>query len=180
MARVGRAHGIRGEVSLELRTDEPDRRFASGAVVSLRRERRGPPPPYDALTVTAARWHQDRLLVRFAEVPDRTSAEQLRGLLLTAPPSAHRPDDPEEFYDHQLVGLQVVTTTGTTSGSVVEVLHTGAQDVLVVRLEDAGTRQGGGEVLVPFVTALVPSVDLEAGTLTVADRPGLLDPDQAE
>jgi len=174
VGRVGRAHGVRGEVSVELRTDEPARRFADGAVL-----RTGSPdgePPRTsarpaALTVERTRWHQSRLLVSFAEAPDRTAAEALRGLtLLTDVDVAESPEDPEEFYDHQLVGLAVVTTEGAPVGEVTEVAHGSGQDLLVIRASD------GTEVLVPFVSALVPVVDVSARRIEVADRPGLLSP----
>jgi 16S rRNA processing protein RimM len=80
------------------------------------------------------------------------------------------PEEPEEFYDHQLRGLEVVTTDGAAAGVVADVLHTGAQDLLVVR------RSGRDDALVPFVSALVPEVDTAAGRVVVADRPGLLEP----
>jgi 16S rRNA processing protein RimM len=127
--------------------------------------------PHDVLTVTSTRWHQDRLLVRFAELGDRTTAEEARGLVLaTTVDPDERPEDPEEFYDHQLVGLAVVTTDGREVGTVAEVLHSGAQDLLVVG------RDGRDPAMVPFVSALVPEVDLDSGRLLVADRPGLLEP----
>jgi 16S rRNA processing protein RimM len=171
VGRVGRPHGVRGELSVEPRTDEPERRFAVGATVTARRPAGGPAPAYSTLTVAAVRWHQDRLLVRFAEIADRTAAEAARGLVLvTEVATDDRPEDPEEFYDHQLVGLSVRTTDGADVGTVVEILHSGAQDLVVVR------REGRDDALVPFVTALVPEVDLEAGVLVVADRPGLLEP----
>jgi len=174
VGRVGRAHGIRGEVSVELRTDEPARRFADGAVLRTRtpdgEPAHGSGRPA-VLTVSRTRWHQSRLLVNFAEVPDRTSAEALRGLTLaTEVDVAESPEDPEEFYDHQLVGLAVLTTEGTPVGEVTDVAHGSGQDLLVVRAPD------GAEVLVPFVSALVPVVDVPAGRLEVADRPGLLTP----
>jgi 16S rRNA processing protein RimM len=123
------------------------------------------------LTVRSVRWHQSRLLVTFAEVADRTAAEALRGLTLVVDVDAsEEPDDPEEFYDHQLVGLAVTTTDGRAVGEVVEVLHGTGQDLLAVRTA------AGDEVLVPFVTALVPVVDVRAGRVEVVDRPGLLDP----
>lgn len=176
VGRVGRAHGIRGEVSVEPRTDEPDRRFAVGTVLATEAPRGGEPhgPGRPTrLTVRSTRWHQGRLLVVFEELADRTAAETARGLLLVATvDAADTPEDPEEFYDHQLVGLRVASTDGEDVGVVAEVLHSGAQDLLVVR------RDGGGEVLVPFVTALVPEVDLGAGRLLVADRPGLLHPEE--
>jgi 16S rRNA processing protein RimM len=171
VGRVGKPHGVRGEVSVELRTDEPERRFAVGRSLLVRRPGTGPAPAYSRLTVEATRWHQDRLLVRFEELPDRNAAEAARGLLLvTEVDLGETPEDPEEFYDHQLVGLRVATTDGVEVGVVGEVLHSGAQDLLVV------SREGRDDALVPFVTALVPEVDLAAGVLRVADRPGLLEP----
>ena len=171
VARIGRPHGIRGEVSLELRTDEPERRFAPGSVLTVEAPRGAAPGPA-TLTVARSRWHQERLLVSFEGVPDRTAAEALRNSLLAVEVTPEdRPEDPEEFYDHQLVGLAVHPFDGDRVGEVAEVLHSGAQDVLVVRRDD------GREVMVPFVAALVPQVDLTAGSLVVADRPGLLDPE---
>jgi 16S rRNA processing protein RimM len=171
VGRVGKPHGVRGEVSVELRTDEPERRFAVGNALLVRRPGAGPAPAYDVLTVESTRWHQDRLLVRFEELGDRTAAEGARGLVLaTTVTPEERPEDPEEFYDHQLVGLAVVTTDGREVGTVAEVLHSGAQDLLVV------DRDGRDAAMVPFVSALVPDVDLDGGRLVVADRPGLLEP----
>jgi 16S rRNA processing protein RimM len=171
VGRIGRPHGIRGEVSVELRTDEPDRRFAVGNELLVRRPGAGPAPAYDVLTVASARWHQDRLLVRFDELGDRTAAEGARGLVLaTTVTRDERPEDPEEFYDHQLVGLAVLTTDGRDVGTVAEVLHSGAQDLLVI------DREGREPAMVPFVSALVPEVDVAGGRLVVADRPGLLEP----
>ena len=174
VGRIGRAHGIRGEVSVEPRTDEPDRRFADGAVLGVRSPQGDAPTGVgrpSELTVRGSRWHQSRLLVRFGEVEDRTAAEALRGLSLvvTIDPDA-TPEDPEEFYDHQLVGLTVTTTDGLHVGEVTDVVHGTAQDLLAVRTPD------GRDVLVPFVAALVPVVDVRAGRVEVADRPGLLAP----
>ncbi len=170
IGRIGRAHGVRGEVAVDVRTDEPEQRFAVGVRLQTDPASAGP------LTVAAARPHTGRLLVRFREVPDRNAAEGLRGVLLTVPATevTADPADAEEFYDHQLVGLRVHDQTGIAVGEVAGVLHTPAQDLLVVR------REAGGEALVPFVSELVPTVDLEHGSLTVADRPGLLDPDRME
>jgi 16S rRNA processing protein RimM len=171
VGRVGRPHGVRGETSVEVRTDEPEERFRAGARLGVRVPRAAA-EERDPLTVTGVRWHQGRLLVHFAEVADRDAAEALRGclLLVEVDPTA-RPSDPEEFYDHQLVGLRVQPVGGSMMGVVREVLHGGGQDLLVVRRVD------GREVMVPFVAALVPDVDLESGHLVVADRPGLLDPE---
>jgi 16S rRNA processing protein RimM len=169
VGRVGKPHGLRGEVTVELRTDEPERRFGTGA--ALRAERpRGVAAPWPALTVASIRWHQSTLLVRFEELDDRTVAESARGLLLHATvPADESPDDPEEFYDHQLVGLAAEDLGGRGLGQVTAVLH-GAQDLLQIRTPD------GRDALVPFVSALVPEVDVDAGRVVVADRPGLVTP----
>lgn len=175
VGRIGRPHGVRGEVSVEPRTDEPDRRFVPGAVLGTEAPRVVAPAAGrrpERLTVRSARWHQDRLLVTFEELADRTAAEAARGLLLlTTVPEDARPDDPEEFYDHQLVGLAVVTVDGRPVGELTEVVHGSAQDLLSVRAADDGR-----EILVPFVQALVPEIDLEGGRVVVTDLPGLLEP----
>jgi 16S rRNA processing protein RimM len=165
IGRIGRAHGIRGELNVEIRTDEPDRRFAPGATVICD----GQP-----FTVDSSRHHSGRLLVAFRGVSDRTAAEQLHGRILEAEvDEAERPDDPEEFYDHQLVGLEARGPDDAVFGTVTSVAHLPHQDTLVVDAD-------GREVLVPFVSALVPIVDVAEGYLRVADVPGLLDPDAAE
>jgi len=175
VGRIGKPHGLRGEVTVEVRTDEPDRRFAVGTTVRAERPSGGQ-APWPALTVTGARWHQATLLLRFEELTDRTAAESARGLVLHTDVAADEsPDDPEEFYDHQLVGLAVEDPEGRPLGAVTAVLH-GAQDLLQVRTPD------GRDALVPFVAALVPEVDLPGGRVVVADRPGLVTPfpDEAE
>jgi 16S rRNA processing protein RimM len=167
VGRIGKPHGLHGEVTVEVRTDEPERRFALGTTVRAERPR-GAASAWDELTVVATRWHRSTLLVRFEEVTDRTAAEASRGLLLHATVDASEsPDDPEEFYDHQLVGLVAEDLDGRPLGEVAAVLH-GAQDVLQIRTPD------GRDALVPFVTALVPEVDLMGGRVVVADRPGLV------
>lgn len=168
VGRVGRAHGIRGELTIEPRTDEPDRRFTPGAV--LRNE-----DGTRRLTVASARWHSGRLLVRFDEVADRTAAENCRGIVLFADVAAdERPAGEGEFWDRDLLGLTVLTAQGDTGGEVRRIQH-GPQDLLVVRTP------GGEERLIPFVEALVPTIDLEARTLTLADVTGLLsDPGDEE
>lgn len=167
VGRVGRAHGVRGELAVEPLTDEPERRFAPGTRL---RQEAGP----RVLTVESHRWHSGRLLVRFAETPDRTAAEQVRGLVLLADvPADEQPTDDGEFWDRDLIGLRVLTADGREAGAVRRVQH-GPQDLLVVRTV------AGEERLVPFVEALVPEVDLESGTLTLADVAGLLDDADAE
>lgn len=168
VGRIGRPHGLRGEVSVEPRTDEPERRFAVGATLGARRNRPGERGD-DTLTVRGHRWHSGRLLLTFDEISDRDAAEEARGTLLVVPVDPdERPDDPEEFYDHQLVGLAVVAPDGAPVGRLKEVVHGTAQDLLVVDVD-------GREVLVPFVSALVPEVDLAGGRIVVDDRPGLLE-----
>jgi 16S rRNA processing protein RimM len=169
VGRIGRAHGIKGEVGIDVRTDEPDRRFADGAVLVTDAK------VSRTLTVAASRWHSGKLLVKFAEVPDRTAAEQLRNLVLQSEIDAdERPEDPEEYYDRELVGLAVRTTDGADVGEVIDVVHLPAQDLLEIR------RTAGNVVLVPLVEELVPEIDVDKRYVVVADRPGLLDPDGAE
>jgi 16S rRNA processing protein RimM len=168
VGRIGRPHGLRGDVSVEVRTDEPDTRFAPGTSLATDPASTGP------LVVESRRWHSGILLVRFEGVTGRDQAEELRGTMLVIdsddiPP----PDDPDEFYDHQLIGLTVVKPDGEQVGEVSDVLHHG-QDLLVVRRGEAG----GAEVYVPFVKALVPEVDLVKGILVVDGPAGLLDPDE--
>lgn len=174
VGRIGKAHGLKGEVSVELRTDEPARRFGDGVVLTTEAPRGGAPHGPDrpaSLTVLATRWHQSRLLVTFEQVTGRNQADAVRGLLLvTTIDPDETPEDPEEFYDHQLVGLQVVTTEGASVGEVAEVVHGSAQDLLRIAAPD------GREVLVPFVTQLVPTVDVPNQRIVVRDRPGLLTP----
>lgn len=164
VGRIGRAHGVRGEVAVDVRTDDPDRRFAAGSVLDTDPAEGGP------LTVAGARAHSGRLLVSFVGVNDRTGAEALRGLLLVAD-SVTSPAvaEPDEYWDHQLVGLVALTVAGEPLGPVEEVLHPPGGDLLVVRRADAG------ELLVPFVREIVPEVDLDGGRLVVDPPPGLLD-----
>ncbi len=167
VGRIGKPHGIKGEVSVEPRTDEPERRFAAGARLQTQDKRPGAAGP-GHLTVAGTRWHSGRLLVRFTEIDDRNAAEAARGTLLVIPLDPdEQPEDPEEFYDHQLVGLSVVTTDGRAVGVLAVVVHGTAQDLLVVKTD-------GPDVLVPFVSELVPEVDLAGGRIVVVDQPGLL------
>jgi 16S rRNA processing protein RimM len=170
VGRIGKAHGLRGEVILDVRTDEPDRRFAPGAV--LRAEPpRGSTSPLRSLTVTSSRWHSSRLLVSFGEIDDRNASEAARGIMLYAGIRADEtPEDPDEFYDHQLVGLAAYDLEGRELGSVTALVHGGAQDLLSIRTPE------GRDTLVPFVRQLVPEVDVAGGRVVVADRPGLVTP----
>lgn len=175
VGRIGKPHGIRGEVTVDVRTDEPERRYVDGAVLEVE------PPKGSAfsarkLTVSRTRWHQGVLLVTFAELADRNAAEAARGSVLRAFVSADEvPEDPEEFYDRQLIGLAAYNLEGEEIGTVSSVVH-GAQDLLQIRTPD------GRNTLVPFVSALVPEVDVAGGRVVIADRPGLVTPfpDDAE
>ncbi len=159
---LGRPHGLRGELTVFLRTDSPDARFAPGASLEVG-------PGGRPMTVTAARRHAGSLLLTLDCVADRTAAEALRGLDVWARvPAGEVPDEEGTFYDRQLVGLGVRDAAGRPVGRVTAVQHPPAQDLLVVDV-------AGVQRLVPFVAALVPVVDLAAGFLQVADVPGLLD-----
>jgi 16S rRNA processing protein RimM len=168
VARVGRAHGVKGEVTVEVRTDEPETRLAPGSVLLTDPPERGP------LTVQSTHDHSGRLLVRFAGVQDRTAADALRGTLLQVDVDpAAEPDEDDAWYDHQLVGLAVVDTGGAAVGEVAAVLHLPAQDVLAV------ARPDGTEVLVPFVHEMVPEVDVPGRRVVVDPPSGLLDDREA-
>ncbi|NBM15190.1 ribosome maturation factor RimM [Streptomyces sp. GC420] len=164
VARIGRAHGIKGEVTVEVRTDEPELRLAPGAVLATDPASAGP------LTIETGRVHSGRLLLRFEGVRDRTGAEALRNTLLIAEIDPEEtPEDPEEYYDHQLVDLDVVTADGEEVGRIKEISHLPYQDLLVVERPD------GSEVLIPFVRQIVPEIDLEQQRAVVSPPPGLLD-----
>src|SRR5712691_4753725 len=179
VGRIGRPHGIRGEVVIGVRTAEPDLRFAVGAILDVRSSdddagvQDREPADSERLTVVAARWHSGQLLVAFAGVTDRTAAGELTGSWLSVDAS-QLPElpDPDEFRDPELIGLSVRTAVGDPVGVVADVLHYG-QDLLVVRRPD-------GECLVPFVKAIVTRVDVPAGVLVIDPPPGLLDPAQAQ
>lgn len=164
VGRIRRPHGVRGDVAVEVHTDDPRERFTVGASLATDPAAHGP------LTLTAARWHRGQLLATFAEIPDRTAAEQLRGTWLTIDSADIAPTgDPDEFHDAELIGLAVVTAGGERVGVVTDVRHHG-QDLLVVETPEVP------ELLIPFVAAIVPEVDVAAGRLVIDPPPGLLEP----
>lgn len=178
VGRVVKSHGIKGEVVVEVRTDEPDERFAVGAVL------RGHKPREQNLhnyTVEAAREHSGRLLLRLNGVTDRTGSDALRGVLFVVDSDDLAPsDDPDEFYDHELEGLPVRIVAGhpdggTEIGIVREVLHTAAGELLSIRPSDDAP-----EILIPFVTEIVPTVSVADGMIEIDPPDGLLDPDFGE
>jgi 16S rRNA processing protein RimM len=158
VGRIARAHGVRGEVSVH-RLSEVEERFASGSVLRLEDGR--------TLTVEHARPHQQRLLVKFEEIADRTEAESLGGELLLIPSEA-APDAPKgSYWVHQLVGLEVVTEDGRSLGKIMEVQGNPANDLWV-------TETG---MLIPAVHDVVTNVNITSGKVTVRDVPGLTTPD---
>lgn len=169
VGRIGRAHGIKGEVTVEVRTDEPELRLGPGAVLATDPAGVGP------LTIESGRVHSGRLLLRFTGVDDRNAAEALRNTLLVAEVDPDEtPEDPEEFYDHQLMDLEVVTLDGTVVGRITEISHLPSQDLFIVERPD------GGEVMIPFVSEIVTEIDLDAQRAVVDPPRGLLDGAEAE
>jgi 16S rRNA processing protein RimM len=169
VGRIGRAHGIRGDVVVGVRTDEPELRFAVGSRLDTDRADVG------LLTVAAARWQSGELIVRFDGIGDRTAAAELRGIwLIVDSGELASPEDPDEFRDHELIGLSVRTAAGSAVGVVTDVLHYG-QDLLAIRPAAAASK----EILVPFVKAIVTDVDLASGVLVIDPPPGLLDLEEA-
>lgn len=167
VGRVGRPQGIKGEVTVEVRTDAPDERFAPGATLLTET---------GSLTVAQSRDHSGKLVVLFEGVADRSAAEQLRGTVLQVDArTLPALEDDDEFYDSQLVGLEVEQRDGTGLGAVVDVLHLPHGDVLAVERPRHGPGPKGPELLIPFVKEIVPVVDL-AGRRVVVELPeGLLE-----
>nr|WP_202532631.1 ribosome maturation factor RimM [Streptomyces sp. SID3212] len=164
VARIGRAHGIKGEVTVEVRTDEPELRLGPGAVLGTEPASAGP------LTIATGRVHSGRLLLRFEGVSDRGGAEALRNILLIAEVDPEElPEDPEEFYDHQLMDLDVVLADGTEIGRITEITHLPSQDLFIVERPD------GSEVMIPFVEEIVTEIDLEEQRAVIDPPPGLID-----
>jgi 16S rRNA processing protein RimM len=171
VGRVLRPHGIKGELSVEILTDAPER-FAAGAELGVG-DPDGPEPLRTAV-IAAARRHQGRLLLTVEGVGDRDGADRYRGAWLSIPAAEARPLEPDEFWPHQLVGLAVVDHQGRERGRVADVVPGAAHDLLSVELP------GGASVLVPAVAALV-TVELDAGRVLVEAVPGLLgDPEGPE
>ncbi len=168
VARIGRAHGLRGEVTVEVHTDDPEGRFVPGTVFPTR-ARSGSGVPRE-LTLAGARRHGQTWLLRFEEVPDRTGAEGLRGTRLLAEPAPAPAGSQEEaWYEDDLVGLVAHAPDGQRLGEVTGLEVGPGQDRLVLALD------GGGSALVPLVTAIVPEVDVDGGRVVVDAPPGLLD-----
>ncbi|MEZ0353554.1 ribosome maturation factor RimM [Mycobacterium sp. pR1184] len=171
VGRVVKAHGITGEVVVEVHTDDPADRFAPG--ITLRAKPSRGSGEERSYVVAGAREHGGRLLVRLAGVDDRDAADALRGSLFVVDSDDLPPiDEPDTYYDHQLEGLRVRTTTGQDLGVVAEVLHTAAGELLAVHRSDGAQTR---EVLVPFVNAIVTSVSLDDRMVEIDPPEGLLD-----
>jgi len=161
VARIGKAHGLRGEVTVQVLTGAADERFVPGAIFVTDPEAAGP------MVLRSARDHNGVLLIGFEGTDDRSGAEALRGIKLLADPLEDDGDE-ETWYERDLVGLKAVTVAGEEVGEVIALRPGAAQDLLVVRLTD------GREALVPFVTAIVPEVDIEGGRVVLDPPAGLL------
>jgi 16S rRNA processing protein RimM len=184
VGQIGKPHGIRGEVSVTVRTDEPEERFTAGSVFTTEvpRDRRVTTGPASAvapgvaykipetLVLDSIRWHQGRGIAQFEGVLDRNGAEALRGVLLQVDSEdLTPPEDPDEFHDHQLVGLRVESLDGAGLGTVARIEHAPASDLIVL------DKTAGGTALIPFVSRIVPEVDIKGGRVVVDLPEGLLD-----
>ena len=166
IGRIGRAHGVRGDLFVEPLTDEPDVRFADGNVLVA--------STGNPLTVAFTKWHSGKFVVHFVDIDDRTAAEALKAIDLSIEVDPNQlPDDPDEFYDHQLAGLSVRLLDDSEIGNIKEVIHLPSQDLLAVTLLD------GREILIPFVTEIVPTVDVPGGFIAIDPPLGLINEDDA-
>ena len=168
VGRIGRVHGIRGEVTVEVLTDSPEERFYSGATLFTEPSREG------GLTVASSRWHNSTLLLSFEGFLDRTAGETLRNVQLLAEVDLDDVDE-DEYHIQQLIGLKVFLISDThlleSIGEVSGLINGVAQDLLEV------TKADGREFLIPFVKALVPTVDIAGGKVLIDPPGGLIDED---
>jgi 16S rRNA processing protein RimM len=174
VGRLTKAHGLKGAIKLELFTDDPGRRFVPGAVFTLQVPTSS---PWHGKTIELVelRWYNQHAVGFFKDVPDREAAEALaKAILWIDQDSTEQTDEEDAWYDHQLVGLAVVRD-GVQIGTLTRLEHLPAQDLLIVKT-------AAGEVMIPFVKAIVPSVDVTAGIITITPPPGLLEelPDEPD
>lgn len=160
---VTKAHGLRGEVAVQNRSDNPDR-WIPGSVVFTEAGR--------PLTVRTVRPHGERLIVTFDEVPDRDGAEGLRGVTLQVPKTWLPELGDDEWWPHDLEGCRVVTEMGRQLGVIAEVIANPANDLWVA------VSDGGEETLVPALKDLLVEVDIAGKRILVRDVPGLTAPDE--
>ncbi len=165
VGRIGRAHGVLGEATVEIRTDLPEERFFAGNILTTDPANNGP------LTIESVRFNNGIMLLKFRESADRTQVERLRDTLLLVDVDVnndHREDD--SYHVQQLIGLAVVNTRGEKIGTIDDVLNLPGQDLLVINSNDR-------EILLPFIVDFVPVVDLLGGLITVTPPTGLFDHD---
>lgn len=159
VGRIGRAHGVLGEATIEVRTDDPDLRFAVGEKLALENG--------NTLTVSGNRWHNQILLLSFSGVNDRNQVEELRDQLLYAEVDT-KDNQPGEYHFQQLIGCQVILADGSKLGKVTEIVQLPGQDLLSVESEK-------GEVLIPMVKQIIVSIDVEQRLIQINPPEGLLD-----
>ena len=163
VGRIGRAHGVHGEATIEVRTDLPDERFLVGTQLSTDPEINGP------LTIDSARDHNGVLLLTFREVKDRTAIERIRDTLLLAEVDmGEEAEFEDEYHVQQLIGCEVVDQSGNRYGELTDVLNLPGQDLLAIATP-------AGELLIPFIAEFVPEVDIENRRIVIAPPLGLLD-----
>ena len=162
VARIGRAHGVLGEATVEVRTDQPEDRFFIGSVLATEPESFGP------LTISSVRDHNGTLLLGFKGVSDRNEIEKLRNVLLLADVDIEADSTEDDFHVQQLLQCEVSTEDGAVIGKVTDVINLPGQDVLAVSYNDR-------EVLIPFVKAIVPTVDIKNRKIVIVPPLGLLD-----
>jgi 16S rRNA processing protein RimM len=167
VGRLTKAHGLKGAIKVELYTDDPAGRFTPGAIFSLQVPT-GSPWHGKTLELVELKWYNLQPVAFFKDVPDRTAAESLiKAILWVDQDMAELPDEEDAWFDHQLIGLKVVRD-GAQVGTVKAIDHFPAQDLITVSTDT-------GDVLVPFVKAIVASVDIEAGTMIVTPPVGLFE-----
>ncbi len=162
VARIGRAHGVNGEATIEVRTDLPEERFIVGSVLVTE------PSSFGPLTITSVRNHNGTLLLGFKEVKDRTAVEKLRDVLLLADVDISEGGDEDNFHIQELLGCRVVTDAGVEVGIMTDLVQLPGQDLLAVD-------HNGREILIPFVLEIVPEIDVENKVITITPPEGLLD-----
>lgn len=167
VARIGKPHGIRGEVTAQLFTDEPQERLAPGSVIIRIAGDQTVDRITTLLTVTRQRWNKSVALLSFREINDRDSAEALRGSTLYVEVPMEEDSDDDGWYSHELAGFACVDSAGEPLGTLKELITGSAQDLLVV------TATSGEDVMVPFVEEIVPEVDVENQRIVLTPPPGL-------
>ncbi len=161
VGRIGRVHGVRGEVTVEVRTDSPEERFEVGTTIAT------DPPKFGPLTITGQRWHNGILLLTFDGISDRGAAEKIKNVLLMADVDIAE-SDADEFHVQLLIGSTIELIDGTVLGTIDDVLTTKGQNLL-------SFMRGGKQVLIPFVKAIVPTVDIAGRKVVITPPEGLLD-----